>query len=86
MRFSTYAFMVVCLWVDVGLVRNVGVSETTLPNLMSTGLLEIELYLALVVVVITLHVMTNPPLDRGPRRPKRKGGKKAGSKRATSTF
>ena len=75
MRFSTYAFLLVCLWVDVSLVRNAGFNETSIPHLMATCLFEIELYLGMVVVVMTLHLMTTPPLDRGPRRAKRKAKK-----------
>lgn len=56
-RCGTVLFAFVCLLIDARMVRNAGLEGDMMQVLFRTLLLELETYLAVVVILITLRIL-----------------------------
>lgn len=58
LRWTTAAFVLVCLSLDAQIVRSVGIREEILPMLLHVLLLQLEAYLAIVAAAIGVAAVT----------------------------
>jgi hypothetical protein len=70
-RWATALFAVVCLSIDAGLVRAAPGHVGTYETLLRIVLLEIEAYLAIVVILMTVRISVEPR-----RRDERRAGRR----------